>query len=502
MNPVIELPAAELKTALAGLGKVVNKRSPLPVLGHLRITRNKEGRVTLQGTDLDTTVLYHAEPASPGQACDFLVPFEPLQQLAKGGKEPVQLIREAKDKIRLKTHCGTSPMDQTLDTLPVREFPPTPVVDGQPVALDATFRDTLRQALDCCQAGGQRDWSQHVCLDTRPAEGHYLVATDGGHFYCANSFAFDLQHPVLIPDLPFLRWNQFMADGTGELSVKTPGQDDGPWVQFKSGRWTCIARSCATEFPSWKHVVASPGQERTCIELDPAAVATLLAGVPRLPAGNEFRRPVTLEVLRGALIIKARAKDAQDWTSLVLNSAQATGPAVSVTLNRDYVLKALRFGLCTVEIKDERTPVQFQAGGRRMVVSPIVPAEPAPASSPVTPATPARSNTSPQETPASAPPSAPPEQTSTATPKPTMPPTPTPPARGPRPVAPVNGEAKSAQVEVLTHLDGVKAKLRDVMTDLNATVTLLKAAEKEQKVSAKEVESVRATLRSLQRIQV
>jgi hypothetical protein len=189
---------------------------------------------------------------------------------------------------------------------------------------------------------------------------------------------------------------------------------------------------------------------------------------------------------------KAIAKDAAEWSTLAVPDAQVNGRPVSVKLNREPLLKALRFGLTALEIEDDHTPLACWRDGCTLLIAPLRPPE--------EPATP--QNASPSETPASATPSAPPVETPTEKPKTTMPQNSTPPERGTRPVAPVNGETKSAYAEVLTRLDGVKTKLRDVITDLNEAVTLLKAAEKEQKVSAKEVESVRATLRSLQRIQV
>ena len=489
MNPTtIELPAAELKTALTGLGKVISKRPTLPVLSYLRVTRNQAGNVTLQATDLDTTAIYAVEQASEGPACDFLVPFDPLNQLVKGGKEPVQLIREAKDKIRLKTHIGTSPMDQTLDTPPIREFPPTPVVDGKPGAVDASFRDALRQALDCCATGYNRDWSQHVCVDTRYPEGHYLAASNGSHFFCANSFTFDLKQPVLIPDQPFLRWNKFMEDGVGELSVQTGRKTDAPLVQFKSGRWTCISKAGDGEFPKWKHIVAESEQPRTRIELDPAAMATLLAGVPKLPCGHEFRHPVTLEVLGGTLIAKAKASDAKEWTSLILIGAKATGKAVSVTLNRDYLLKALRFGLTTVEIEDELKPVQFHEGGRRMVVSPILPPEPPPTQKPSahSPAP----NPATDNPPVNDPPQAQPQETKTMPKATETTPTETPATE----TSPVKA--------VIQHIENIKESLKGVLREFADVLDDLKQMEKEKKATDREMESVREKLREIQAVRI
>jgi hypothetical protein len=62
-----------------------------------------------------------------------------------------------------------------------------------------------------------------------------------------------------------------------------------------------------------------------------------------------------------------------------------------------------------------------------------------------------------------------------------------------------NGAALSGAV---TQIETVKTGLRDVILELNATLGLLRAAEREQKASAKEVESVRATLRSLQKVAI
>ncbi|MEN9575301.1 MAG: hypothetical protein RL514_3156 [Verrucomicrobiota bacterium] len=501
-NPIIELPVAEWKTALTGLSKVISKRTSLPVLEQLRVTRTAAGAVTLQATDLDVSATYLAAQPNAGEPCDFLVPFAPLNQAVKGSKESIQLVAEANGPVRLRTFIGASPMEQAFAPLPVDEFPPAPVVTGRPVPLDAVFRDSLRQALDCCSDDGSRHVLQHVCLDTRLAEGHYLAATNGRHLFCANSFRFDLKAPVLIPDLPFLRWTKFMEDGAIELSVRPKGKTEGPWVQLKSGPWTLIARSSDLVFPNWKEAVPEPKSTRTRIQFDPPAVATLLAGVPRLPGGDEVNRPVTLEIAGSTLTVKAQAKGAEDWTCLTVAGATLTGKSVSIALNRDYLLKALRFGLTTVAIEDDLTLLDFYEGGRRMIVSPVRPSE-APAPAAPQPAPPVSSQSSPSETPASAIPSAPPVATPTEKPKPTMPTATLPaPERGTRSLAPVNGETQSSFAAVVTHLDGVKAKLRDVMTELNGTLTLLKTAEKEQRVSAKEVESVRATLRSLQRMQV
>ncbi|TXT46365.1 MAG: DNA polymerase III subunit beta [Limisphaerales bacterium] len=484
MNPVIELPAAELKTALTGLGKIISKRTTLPVLEHLRVTRTGNGVVIIEATDLDSTARYQVEQPSEGAPCDFLVPFHPLNQMVKGGKEPVLIGLEPKNKVRLKTYVGNSAMEQTLDTLPLDEFPPTPATTSKPISLDATFRDSFREALDCCSDDSSRHVIHHVCLDTRNKEGHYLAATDGRHLYAANSFSFDLKEPVLIPDRPFLRWNKFMEDGAGELSTKPKTAKQGSWLQLKSGRWTFITKGGDEEFPNWKQVVPAADSHRTQVRFDNETVATLLAGLPKLPYQDEFHRGVTVEVAGTMVCFKAKAKDAKDWTKLTLHSARILGKSVSIALNREFVLKALRYGLATLEIQDDLSPVVFSEGGRRMVVMPLrpdgaaAPAQPSPvpqATEPPTSAPNPQPNTN-SNPPVAEQPQAQPQPTSTM-PKDTQ----TNPTEAPTETSPVKA--------VIQHIDNIKE-------------SLLKQLEKEKKASDKEMDSVREKLREIQAVRI
>ncbi len=53
MNTEVMLPCRSLKQALSGLNKLIGKRSTLPILGHVQTTRETNGLVKLQGTDLN-----------------------------------------------------------------------------------------------------------------------------------------------------------------------------------------------------------------------------------------------------------------------------------------------------------------------------------------------------------------------------------------------------------------------------------------------------------------
>ncbi len=70
----IVLPVMALKEALPGLNKVVSKRSALPVLQHVRLVRDADGKISIQATDLDAFATYTAKEPLPGPAIDMLLP--------------------------------------------------------------------------------------------------------------------------------------------------------------------------------------------------------------------------------------------------------------------------------------------------------------------------------------------------------------------------------------------------------------------------------------------
>ena len=54
----------------------------------------------------------------------------------------------------------------------------------------------------------------------------------------------------------------------------------------------------------------------------------------------------------------------------------------------------------------------------------------------------------------------------------------------------------------IAQVDQVRNQFRDCLNGLNQAMAQLKAAERDQKMTAKEIDSVRGTLRSLQRVQI
>jgi DNA polymerase III sliding clamp (beta) subunit (PCNA family) len=507
MNPTIELPVNELKDALPGLNKVVSKSSHLPVLQSVRVSRSKAGRITLQTTDLDSCATYLGAETQGGPACELLIPFEPFKNLIKAcpPNERLQITRNEKDRVKIRYFIGRNPIEKTYEVPFGDDWPALPSITEPGVPVDDAFKQALREAMDCVSSDTSRLVLQGAYVDVSQRKASYLVAADGRHLYCANSFALDLKQSVIVPGRKFLLWPAFAEDGPWTLALRAGGKKDGAWLQVASPRWTLLTKTIEGDFPNWRQILPSADDPCTQVVLNEAGIAQALETAPRLPVKDENNQAVCLEVRQAKLWLKSRAEDKAAWTEIEIPAATIQGRPRCVRFNRTFLVKALRWGLNEIELRDPNTPLVFRNGGRKLVVAVIGDAsQPQAASSatspPKSPAAAPSEPTSRQETTAAPSPSGAQSETATEPERNRMANTPTP----TRP-QPVNGEHEASPSAIRAALDQVetiRTALRDLLVQINDTANLLKAAEKEKRAGEREVESVRSTLRSLQRVQL
>jgi len=488
----INFPVAELKGAVAGLGKVVSRKSTLPVLQHVRVSRNPKGSVSIQATDLDSFVSYHAPDIQTGPAIDMLIPMEQLVKAVKSSaaQDTVSLIVDSK-KVKLRYSIGGSPVEQTLEPVSVSEWPPLPEINQPPIAVDHEFGLALKQALECCSDDPSRYVLRGACLDVGDKKFHYIVGTNGRMLYSANSFCFELKKNVIIPNSKFLAASDFLDQEGGLLNVESI--KDVNWVKLRSPRWTYVARQIDGTFPNWQQVVPRSSDKSTKILLNDAALKQLLAVAPRLPGDRDSNRPVRIRFDLVSVFIEGRAEDSKEWTSIPVPEAAAKGRETAVMLNREYLLKALRFGLKQIEIDDELSPIVFWNAGKKVVVMPLKP-DASPASVPARPAP-----SAPEEKPSASKNSEPSETTTNER---KIMPAQNQPQRGSPESNHPNPEPRPALKNALDQVEQLKITLRDLTGQVGDVAVLLKTAEKEQRGASREVESVRATLRSLQKVAI
>ena len=518
----ITLPVCELKKALPGLSKIVGRTRSLPVLQAVRVARNPEGKVSIQANDLDSCATYNFKEAQSGPASELLIPLEQLTKTVKGIKAEgtLGLIPEGKEKVKLRYSIGGSMVEQNVTSFPVAEFPPEPKVNQASLPLEAGFGVALRQALECSSEDSSRAILNGACLDVTDKKFHYVVGTNGRCLFSANSFCFDLKKSVVIPDSKFMEWTDFMDEEPAALSVE-PGEEEQPakngkpaieakpgWVKLESGRWTFITKEIQGKFPNWKQVLPQTNGKWTRVELSDEAMKQMLLVIPSLPGDDGLNRAVRLRVESHQLSVEGRNRDDATWTSIPLQSVKVTGKPVTVGLNRQYFLNALKFGLNQFEVEDSLSPVVFSNGGRKMIIMPVN------LEGPVTvqpKAQPASEATTPPATQTSTPPQ--PEPTTeerTAE----MPRTPAR-ATTPEPMTtfqPVethaannngNGNGNGSAVKSLVeHVEQIKENLKTVIRDLNNVIDIVKLADKEKRTNDKEIDAIRTKLRQIQSVSI
>ena len=343
----IILPVMALKEALPGLNKIVSKRAALPVLQHIRLARNAEGIISIQATDLDSFCTYTAKEPQPGPAIEMLVPLDQLARTAKSLKpeDTIAFIQDGKDKVKLHHSIGGSLVERNLNTLPADQFPPQPTINQPAIPLEPGFGLALRQALECCSEDTSRAILKGACLDVTDRKFHYVVGTNGRYLFSANSFCFDLQKSVVIPDSKFLEWPDLLDEELVSLSVE-PAKEEQPasesepykaaepgWIKLQSGCWTFITKEIDGQFPNWKQVIPETGGKWTRIQLSDESIKQLVLVVPSLPGDDSPNRPIRLRVESNQLVVEGQNLDDATWTSIPIQNVTITGKPVMVALS-------------------------------------------------------------------------------------------------------------------------------------------------------------------------
>ena len=506
-NPIIKLPVAELKTAIGGLTKVIPRHSTLPVLCMVHVERDQQGWVHLTGTDLDTFLTLRLEtPGEVGNSTSCRISLGELQKLGKicPADETLDLEVLSEDQVLLRHRIGTHPVEQVITSVPAADFPEVPQITATSISLDEAARATLLNALACASDDETRVILNGAYLDVSKPTGHYAVATDGRHLFASNSLHLALPSSVLIPDHRFLSWSGFVKDGQWKLAVQAPTKEKGGYLRLESRRWTFTTKQVEGTYPNWRNITEDVHTFTGSIEISDQAAEAIGRIVPRLPGDDTPNHTVGLYSVSGRLYLRGANKDQERATEVEVPGAVISGDPATVYLNRQYLLKALGFGLRTIGVQEPLKPLRFSDGGsRQMIVMPVrvdanvpAPKGSAPAA-PVNPTTPAMASDAAPDQPATIHPNPSPERNTT------MQNANTTNGHGNPPVAETSPIGEKPTLEqALDQIEFVKGSLRGAVTNLNNLADTLRQVQRERRLSEREVRSVRDTLKSLQTVRL
>ena len=475
MKP-ISLPIAELKPALIGLGKVINKHAALPVLAAVKIDRTSEGWITITGTDLDHFVTVRMEQPTEGEPISIVLPFDELLKTANHcTKEDIISLESGKTppetSVTLRYPVGKQFAENRCASFPVQEFPATPRVKGEPVPVNDALRQTIHEAMECRSMDPTRYILNGIYLDVSDPKCNQVVATDGRHLFSSNSFSLPLKDSLIIPDHKFLGWKGFNSDGEWQIRINPDTKKDAKsLVQISSRRWRFITPQHEGKYPNYRQVI--PTEFKTTVVLSEEVLDAVIEIVERIPCDLQNpNKPIALKIDGRKLNIRGRNKEDATWTEVEVHGAKVSGDNVTISLNRDFALKALKFGLNQIEIMDELSPLKFSRDGKQMIVMPVRPNTSTVTTRPAPPTT--------QEDPSPVPPHAEAEAkvaTATTPERNTM----------VNNTQPEPEETRSALETAMEQMETLKENLKANLASISTIQTLLKTAQREQKVTQRE----------------
>ncbi len=491
----LELPVSELKAALPGLRQIIGRRTnPLAILNCVRIQRQLSGRLTLQASDRDSTATYHSltEPGQPEIV--FHVLAEDLAEALKGAAKDdhIQLVSDG-ETTRLRHRVGGHWLERPLAQTDSAEWPVTARLDNEPVALPPELPATLKTSFDF-MANDTRQSLHGAWLDVESAAGHYVMASNGHALFTANSFTFGLKESLLVPYHGFLAWEGFQQDGPWTLRLRAKRGKHPAVLQLGSEHWTYVRLLPEAQQPSWRQVV--PNQSLTQVRFSEAGAQSLLVLLRHLPSSVAHQHRCDLSFSPERSTVTGRERDRSQTAELF--GLTVAGKAQTVSLNRNYMIQALKLGLRELELTDDLSPVRFHAGGRQVVVMPLRPdSDPVPTPGPT--AEPANEMPAPPPEPSEEPESPvspnpnPEPQPATSTPEPMS---------QTAPAKPTTTEPPSALRQAIAKLEGLKENVKGILTDLNEMLKVLHVAQKEQRAADREVEEVRAALEAVKKLRL
>ncbi len=486
----ISLPIAELKPALTGLSKVINLKSTLPVLQHIKVERTSEGWIALTGTDLDSFATMRFEHPAEGPATAVLIPYDQLLQITKNcGKNEHIHIESTPDGPLIKFALADKFGESKVKPIPMEQFPQTPIIQADAFPLPPELRRSIHEAMDCASVDSTRYVLNGTFIDTSNPKANYIVGTDGRHLYSANSFILPLKKSVIIPNHRFLEWKEFNADGEWQMKV------DDKVVQLSSRRWRFISKQIEGNYPDWRAPIPNPNDAKTHLIIAPAKLETLIKLIQRMPChDDEKHRTIGLAWSQGQLQLLGKDTPEEPWLRVPVPDVTGKGPEVTIFLDRRYLIKALEFELNSISLTDPIAPLRFHSQGKQMIVMPLrqdadhnqpyTTQQPAPVIATIAAPTVVEESkpTSPMQTPIKEP-TAP---AGTHVPAITM----------------EKSESKPALETALVQVESIKAGFREAINNLTKLGDSIRHAMREQKASEKEVHSVRQTLRSLQGVRI
>jgi len=365
----------QLKIALAGLGKVIDRSSTLPILGCIRFDTGADG-VVAQATNLDQTARFRFENATSRGSGAFVLPLTNLKELAKGKQsEEIEFETGTELTVAVTNHVSGHAVRQPMHGMDPDDWPACPArVETRPAP---GFLDTYRRLVPFASKDTTRYVLNSVHCEVAEKGEHpvTMIATDGRRLSLWNTLDLPLSHSVIVPTTKFLAWTGL----EGEEAIALRTERDKKEIRIlglvlQAGPWTYDVRLVDGTYPNWRQVLppADAGANRiTFTHEDVEALKKILPGFPGTGTDN-----AAIGLQPGPedkLVVSGRSPDDEQPTTLELTGgSRFEGGMPGVGVNPHYLLEALDAGFRMFRTADELSPLRADDGhGGIHVLMPI-----------------------------------------------------------------------------------------------------------------------------------
>jgi DNA polymerase III sliding clamp (beta) subunit (PCNA family) len=465
MNNTISITAGELKSILSGLAKIIDTRAPLEALRSIKV-ESSASNITFLGSDGESFARARLERQDAGIAKAVLVPFTTLKEFIR--RLPAGALVQISES-SVQADLGTGTIEKKFERIALSDFPEIAPIGTAPHKLTGSVVELFRGALKCCSKDTHRVILQGVFFDQVSAGSHQLVGTDGRHLYCSKPLPLGIDQSFVCPSLPILSWRGL--DGDWSMAVEDISQR--LHIRIVSGIWEISARAIEGNYPNWKAVV--PTSSGTLITFPENHRYREI--LDQFPAETDSNNSVHLVCEHGEVSLISG-----DGSSMAeLPDILATGPDMSIWLNRDYLAKALDYGFTTIGLNDPESAALFSNERAQMVVMPLKNVPHAVKQSPTERIHKTKNTMTATQPPAAI------EPTNNG---------------NNRNAGPVSNNSKPAIEVAIDNLDSFKSHLREALSGISEITALLRQAIRDQRANEREIQSVRQTLRSLQGVRI
>ena len=391
----MKLTRHELTRALVGLKSLNKGRATLPILNSVRATARADGLITLTVGNLDVLATHAIPPEVPGsplgrallearwkrEVGDFLVPISILAEAAKSCDrgESITLTPTTVTAI-----VGGQPQPVDYEGIPLKEWPAQPDwVKRTAVAREVTLSsETVLRGMECGSTDETRFVLNGIFFDAsaKGPKAHAIVGTDGRQMVALNSLRFPWPSFIL-PATPehraifaVLASEPNWVVRYSPVAKKCP---KGVW-RIVAGPWTLHGKDVEGIYPNYRQVM--PEASPVGVEFNPATLRRMADELPRLPnrattrPNDTARFSVVVSVKDGGISIRSE-KAVLEFPAKVTFKAKTkdlpAGVPFTFGMNRQFLIRAARFGLVSWGLCDEGSAIVASAPHATYVAMPL-----------------------------------------------------------------------------------------------------------------------------------